>query len=70
MKKIMTISGMNCAHCAAKVEKALTEVPGVKKAKVDLKKAKSKVKYDETQVTEDMLLKAVSDAGYTGALAR
>ena len=64
MKKMITITGMNCAHCAAKVEKALTEVPGVKKAKVDLKKAQSKVKYDETQTTDDMLIKAVTDAGY------
>lgn len=66
MKKIMTINGMNCAHCAAKVEQALSDVPGVKTAKVDLKKAQSKVKYDETQVTDDMLIKAVTDAGYAG----
>ena len=66
MKKKMQISGMNCAHCAAKVEKALNEVPGVKKAKVDLKKARGTVKFDESQVTETALISAITEAGYQG----
>ncbi|WP_373192478.1 copper chaperone CopZ [Enterococcus sp. RIT-PI-f] len=65
-EKNMQISGMNCAHCAAKVEKALSEVPGVKKAKVDLKKARGTVKFDESQVTETALVNAVTEAGYQG----
>ena len=51
MKKIYHIEGMSCDHCVARVEKALSEVPGVKKAKVNLKKANAKVKYDEQLVT-------------------
>ena len=66
MKKNMQISGMNWAPCAAKVEKALSEVPGVKKAKVDLKKARGTVKFDESQVTETALVNAVTEAGYQG----
>ncbi|EAG2303236.1 copper chaperone, partial [Listeria monocytogenes] len=46
--------------------KALSDVPGVKKAKVDLKKARGTVKFDESQVTETALVNAVTEAGYQG----
>ena len=39
MKKIYHIEGMSCDHCVARVEKALSEVPGVKKAKVNFKES-------------------------------
>jgi copper chaperone CopZ len=29
MKKEISIKGMNCAHCQARVEKALNSLPGV-----------------------------------------
>ena len=32
----LTITGMTCASCVARVEKALTQVPGVQQASVNL----------------------------------
>lgn len=61
MKKILMIEGMSCAHCSARVENALNSIDGVK-ATVELKKKRAIV---ETEVADDVLVKAVEDAGYT-----
>lgn len=65
MAKIsFNIEGMNCMHCVGKVEKALTEKPGVEKVKVQLKKEEAKVKYDDNVVTSDQLIEVIKEAGY------
>ena len=60
MKKTLMIEGMSCAHCSARVENALNAIEGVQ-AKVELKKKRAIV---ETDVADDVLIKAVEDAGY------
>lgn len=61
MKKIMIIDGMSCSHCSARVENALNSIEGVR-ATVELKKKRAIV---ETDVSDDVLKKAVEDAGYS-----
>lgn len=61
MKKTVTIEGMMCAHCVARVEKALTALPGVK-ATVDLTSGTAVVEGD---VTDEAIRAAVTEAGYT-----
>lgn len=63
MKKILTVEGMSCAHCQARVEKALAAVLGVESAKVDLKKKTATVALSG-MVADDALMKAVKEAGY------
>lgn len=65
MKKIVRVDGMNCSHCQAKVESALSALDGVSEAKVNLKK-KIAVVTLEKEVNDDTLLKAVNDVGFTG----
>lgn len=65
MKKIVRVDGMNCSHCQAKVEGALSSLDGVSEAKVNLKK-KIAIVTLEKEVNDDILLKAVNDAGFTG----
>ena len=60
MKKILMIDGMSCGHCSARVENALNAIEGVR-ATVELKKKRAVV---ETEVADDVLIKAVEDAGY------
>jgi copper chaperone len=69
MKKVYQVEGMSCAHCVARVENALKEITGVKKAKVNLKKANAVVKYDEQVATDEMIINAVAEAGYTATIA-
>ena len=61
MQKTLFIEGMSCPHCSARVEKALNGLEGVT-AHVDLKKKRALV---ETEVEDDVLIKAVEDAGYS-----
>ena len=62
MNKIMVIEGMSCAHCSGRVEKALNALEGVC-ASVDLA-AKTAALTLSKPVEDDVLRKAVEDAGY------
>ena len=61
-RKIMKIAGMSCAHCAAEVTNALGQIEGFR-AEVSLSKGRAKIFYDR-EVGDDILKKAVEDAGF------
>ena len=60
------IQGMMCKHCAARVQKAIEAVPGVKSATIDLDRATAAVDGD-AQATDVMA--AVTAIGYRIELA-
>lgn len=62
MEKTMLIEGMSCGHCSARVEKALNELDGVN-ATVDLDKKTAFIKLSQ-DINDEVLTKAVTDAGY------
>jgi P-type Cu+ transporter len=62
-KSTFPVIGMTCASCVARVESALSEVPGVISAVVNLASEKATVEYLETTSAGD-LRRAVKDAGY------
>jgi Cu+-exporting ATPase len=62
-KSIFPVSGMTCASCVARVEEALSSVPGVISANVNLASEKATVEYGEDVRVAD-LQKAVHEAGY------
>lgn len=62
MEKTMLIEGMSCGHCSARVEKALNELDGVN-ATVNLDKKTAFIKLSK-DVADEILTKAVTDAGY------
>lgn len=66
MIKTVTIEGMMCEHCSARVEQALNQLNGAEAA-VDLKSKTACVKFaDNTPENADELIKkAIEDAGYT-----
>jgi Cu+-exporting ATPase len=61
MKTVLTVEGMMCKHCQAAVEKALSAVPGVESAVVDLE-AKTATVTGEADTAA--LSAAVTEAGY------
>ena len=62
-KSIFPVGGMTCASCVARVEQALSNVPGVISANVNLASEKATVEYIEgTEFAE--LRRAVKEAGY------
>ncbi|MGN6830070.1 heavy metal translocating P-type ATPase [Paucibacter sp. M5-1] len=63
----LAISGMTCASCVGRVEKALRKQPGVLSAEVNLATETASVRLLAGQSTE-ALLHAVAKAGYSAAL--
>ena len=47
MKKQFAINGMSCNHCVANVEKAINQLDGIDKVKINLKKNQGVVKFDD-----------------------
>ncbi len=58
------VSGMSCASCVGRVEKALKRVPGVLDASVNLTAGKARVKYLPGVAEMGNLERAVENAGY------
>jgi copper chaperone CopZ len=63
---VLAISGMTCGGCAGAVGRALSQVPGVTDARVDLAQGRATV--IGTARPED-LIRAVEAAGFAGGLA-
>ena len=63
MKKVLTIEGMMCGHCTSRVEQALNAIDGVT-AEVSLDNKTATVSSTK-EISEEDLVKAVTDAGYT-----
>lgn len=64
-KQEFKIGGMSCNNCVAHVEKGISELDGVKKVKVNLKKENAVVKFDESVVSDNDIINKVKEAGYT-----
>ncbi|WP_324751221.1 heavy metal translocating P-type ATPase [Sphingomonas sp. LY54] len=63
----LALSGMTCASCAGRVEKALRAVPGVTKADVNL--ATERAHVESISAAVEPLIAAVEKAGYAAAPA-
>src|SRR5207244_2640512 len=58
------VTGMTCASCVRRVEKALGKVEGVQEASVNLATERAKVVFDPTVASVDGMRTAVEKAGY------
>ena len=63
MKKVLDVEGMMCQHCVAHVNKALSGIEGVETVEVSLEGKTATVTLGK-EVADDVLAKAVVDAGY------
>jgi Cu+-exporting ATPase len=60
----LPVTGMTCASCSNRVERALKKVPGVQAASVNLASEQAAVTYDPEQAAPAQLLAAIERAGY------
>ena len=65
----LAIKGMHCASCVARVEKALTGIPGVREARVNLATDRARIVVEPDRFDESAIGRAVADAGYGARLA-
>jgi Cu+-exporting ATPase len=64
MEKTYEVKGMTCVICKSNVEKALKNTEGVTDCKINLLENEALVTFDETRTNEEIMAKAVADAGY------
>jgi len=62
-RMILTIEGMTCNHCVQTVQRALSAVPGVQKAEVDLAQQKAFIEFEDP-LDLPAAIKAVEEEGY------
>ncbi len=60
----LALRGMSCASCAANIEKALQQTPGVRTAAVNFAAERASVEFEPGQVGVQGLVEAVVKAGY------
>lgn len=60
----MEISGMNCASCVGRVEKAISNVQGVAEVSVNLATERAQVVFAERPAPLQKIIDAVKEAGY------
>ena len=63
-KTTLEVNGMSCQHCVKTVTDVLTELEGVQRAKVNLRKGEAIVHFDASHTTTDNLTEAITEAGF------
>ena len=64
---VLKVEGMHCDGCARTIEALLSAEPGVRKASVSFKAREARVLFAPQTVSEDRLMAAISNAGYSVA---
>jgi len=68
-KVTIPVSGMTCAACSSRVQRALSRTPGVSEASVNLMLKNAVVAYDARAVTPEQLVERIRETGYGAELA-
>ncbi len=66
----LAVRGMTCAACVRRIETALTDVPGVRQAAVNLATERAQVAFDPATATPAAIAQAVTAAGYVPATVK
>lgn len=61
---VVTVDGMHCGHCKAKVEQAIKAIEGVKKVSADLETGEVTI-LSKCDLDSDVIKTVVADAGFT-----
>ena len=64
MKERYRITGMSCAACSTRVQRVTEKLEGMRGANVNLLAGMMEVDYDETRLTPEAIIAAVTEAGY------
>lgn len=68
LSAVISVEGMHCNHCKAKVEAALKSAKGVKKFEVSLETASAEVVYAEGKTTPADIASAVTASGFNASV--
>ena len=66
--EIYNMGGMSCASCSAAVERVTKMLPGVSESSVNLATNKLTISYDESTLSSEEIVKAITNIGFTAEL--
>jgi P-type Cu+ transporter len=66
--RTIPVSGMHCAACSGRVQRALESTPGVSSANVNLMTGSATVEYDSHVTSPERLVDAIRETGYGATL--
>jgi len=69
VKHKFNVTGMSCAACSARVEKAVKPLAGVNDVSVNLLKSSMVVEFDDGVLSDEAICRAVQEAGYGASQA-
>ena len=61
----LAVDGMHCNSCGLLIDDAVEDLSGVERCATDVRRGRTLVTYEPTQVTPDEISAAIVDAGYT-----
>lgn len=67
--KRFNTTGMHCPSCSMLIQMDVSDLPGVTSVSADHRTGVTEVTYDETSVTADEIVDAITKAGYAAELA-
>lgn len=65
IKKTYSIPDMHCSNCAMKLESIEDDLPGIKEINASYHKQEMTVEFDELRVSEERIIAAARDKGYS-----
>ncbi len=68
MRKKYSVGGMSCSACSARIERILNNKNGINKANVNLLSGSMVVDFDESIMTDDIIISSVQKAGFTAEI--
>jgi copper chaperone CopZ len=60
--RTLTLEGMSCGHCVARVNKALSALPGV--TVEDVKVGSARIRFEPDRTSMERIASTLDDAGY------
>lgn len=67
-KVTVPVTGMTCAACTSRVQRALERTSGVQQASVNLMTSNAVVTFDQAAITPERLVQVIRDTGYEAEL--
>lgn len=64
MKQKFNVTGMTCSACSSRVEKCVRHLDGIQDVSVNLLTNSMQAEYDDSKLSEEMIIDAVTKAGY------
>ena len=61
---LLDIEGMHCASCVGNVERAVSKLPGVRSARVNLATEQAAVEFEPARINPQAVISAIEQAGY------